>query len=237
MPVYAADPADPADHDALLDHFLDTHDDWDSWRPWSDDLAYATHETQTLRIERHHSAPATETAWTIAAYATPVSDRMWHLTATGATPTPMLQKLLHDLADGYGWDTAVGQSLDEASVTAATQPAADAGWKHTVQGRWIHWTAPNGEAGIQFDAFAAQRPNGALPTWLLWAGPTIDQPTWEIAASTHTPSTLLANLVETLAHGAVARPTTPLTPHAHQHTTPLPALPATAAKRTSSRPL
>ncbi|MEU7641808.1 DUF317 domain-containing protein [Streptomyces sp. NPDC039016] len=170
VPVFAAA---TADHDALLD----THDEWAGWRTWSDDLTYATHESQTLRIERDHSAPATETAWTIAAYQTPVSDRKRHLTATGATPTPMLQDLLHELADGHGWDTAVGQFLDEASIIATTQPATDAGWKHTFAGRWIRWISPNGEVGIQFDALAAQRPNGVLPTWLLWAGPTINHPT------------------------------------------------------------
>ncbi|MCE4941929.1 DUF317 domain-containing protein [Streptomyces sp. VTCC 41912] len=210
---------------------------WAGWRTWSADVTYATHESQTLPIERDHSAPATETAWTVAAYQTPVSDRMWHLTATGATPIPMLQDLLHELADGHGWDTPVGQFLDEASLIAATQPATDAGWQHTVEGRWMHWTAPNGEAGIQFDAFAAQRTNGVLPTWLLWAGPTIDHPTWEIAASTRTPSTLLANLAETLTHGTVARPTIPLTSHAHHRTTPPPELPGTAAKRANIRSL
>ncbi|WP_344575222.1 DUF317 domain-containing protein [Streptomyces lunalinharesii] len=229
-------PVDAADHDALLDHFLDTHDDWHMWRPWSEDLTYATHESQTLRIERDHSAPARETAWTVAAYETPVSDRIWHLTATGATPSPVLQDLLTNLADGTGWDTSVGQFLDEASVIAATQPATDAGWKHTIAGRWIHWTSPNGDAGIQFDAFAAQRPNGALPTWLLWAGPAIDHPTWEIAASTHTPSTLLADLAETLAQGAITRPTADLSPPAHHHTASPPVPPAPAVKRTNSRP-
>ncbi|MFB7630535.1 DUF317 domain-containing protein [Streptomyces sp. NPDC056149] len=234
MPAYAAD---PGDHDALLDSFLDAHDDWHRWRTWSGELTYITHESQTLRIEHDDSAPATETAWTIAAYDTPVSDRMWHLTATAATPTHVLQDLLHDLADGHGWDTAVGQCLDEASVIATTQPATDAGWKHTVEGRWMHWTTPNAEAGVQFDTFAAQRPNGILPTWLLWAGPTIEQPTWEIAASTHTPTTLLANLAETLTHGTSTRQTTSLSQHtARRHTAPPPALPTPAAKRASGRP-
>ncbi|WP_369015708.1 DUF317 domain-containing protein [Streptomyces gottesmaniae] len=47
------------------------------------------HESQTLRIERVHEAHPRETAYTVAAYETPVSDRMWHLTATGATPAPV----------------------------------------------------------------------------------------------------------------------------------------------------
>ncbi|MEV8293126.1 DUF317 domain-containing protein [Streptomyces rochei] len=83
VPVYLAD---AGDHDALLDTFLDTHGEFQKWRTWSDDTTHATHESQTLRIERVHETPAHETAWTVAAYETPVSDRMWVLSATGATP-------------------------------------------------------------------------------------------------------------------------------------------------------
>ncbi|MEW2386772.1 DUF317 domain-containing protein [Streptomyces venezuelae] len=64
----------------------------------------------------------------------PVSDRMWVLTATGATPAPVLRELLNHLADGGGWDTAIGTPVDEKMVTAATRPLSVAGWKHTVDG-------------------------------------------------------------------------------------------------------
>ncbi|WP_443059662.1 DUF317 domain-containing protein [Streptomyces sp. NBC_00443] len=63
----------------------------------------------------------------MAAYETPVSDRMWHLTATGATPAPVMEQLLNHLADGDGWDTAIGTPVDEKMFTAATQPLSDAG--------------------------------------------------------------------------------------------------------------
>ncbi|MEV0372492.1 DUF317 domain-containing protein [Streptomyces sp. NPDC050636] len=144
----------------------------------------------------------------MAAYETPVSDRMWHLTATAATPAPVLQTLLHHLAEGDGWDTAVGAPVDEKSVTAATKPLTEAGWKHTVNGRWIRWTSPAQEAGVQFDAFAAQKPNSTLATWTIWAGPSLNHPTWTLTASPHTPSSLLADLAENVAHGTgTARPT------------------------------
>ncbi|MGW4914006.1 DUF317 domain-containing protein [Streptomyces sp. NPDC004270] len=120
--------------------------------------------SQTLRIERVHETPAHETAWTVAAYETPVSDRIWVLTATGATPAPVLQDLLIHLADGEGWDTVIGAPVDERMVTSATQPLSDAGWQHTVDGRWIRWTSPDGNAGAQFDAFTAQQPNQNLAT-------------------------------------------------------------------------
>lgn len=206
VPVYLAD---AGDHDALLDTFLDAHGEFEKWRTWSDDTTHAIHELQTLRIERVHETPDHETAWIVAAYETPVSDRMWVLTATGATPAPVLEELLNHLADGDGWDTTVGASVDEKMVTAATQPLSDAGWKHTVNGRWIRWTSPAGDAGIQFDAFTAQHPSQNLGTWTIWAGPDPDRPTWTVTTSPRTPSALLADLTEHLAHGVGTRKTPP----------------------------
>ncbi|MET9839518.1 DUF317 domain-containing protein [Streptomyces virginiae] len=133
------------------------HAELDRERTWSDETTHAIYESQTLRIECVHEAHPRETAWTVAAYETPVSDRMWHLTATGATPAPVLQTLLHHLAEGDGWDTAVGGQVEEKTVAAATRPHTDAGWEHTVDGRWIRWTNLTGDAGVQFDAFAAQK--------------------------------------------------------------------------------
>lgn len=142
----------------------------------------------------------------MAAYETPVSDRMWHLTATGTTPAPVLQTLLHHLADGDRWDTAIGSPITDKTVTAATKPLTDAGWQHTVDGRWLRWTNASQDAGVQFDAFAAQNPNSPLATWTVWAGPSINQPTWAACASVYTPANLLADLAEELAHGTGTRP-------------------------------
>ncbi|MER5202183.1 DUF317 domain-containing protein [Streptomyces sp. NPDC002825] len=233
VPAYAAD---AGDHDALLNEFLNTHGDWEKWRTWSDHTTHAIHESQTLRIERIHEGHPRETAWTVAAYETPVSDRMWHLTATGATPAPVLQGLLDHLADGDGWDTAVGAPVDEKTVSAATKPLADAGWKHTVDGRWIHWTSPGADAGVQFDAFAAQHPNQVLATWTVWAGPSLAHATWTLTASPHTPSSLLADLSESLAHRTGTRhpPATARELRTNLGTTP-PATPATPAGPSLSR--
>ncbi|MFI7352011.1 DUF317 domain-containing protein [Streptomyces sp. NPDC049936] len=204
VPIYLAD---TGNHDALLDTFLDDHGEFEKWRTWSDDTTHAIHESQTLRIERVHESSAHETAWTVAAYETPVSERMWVLTATGATPAPLLQDLLTHLADGEGWDTALGAPVNEKRVTEATQPLSSAGWKHTVDGRWIRWTSSDGNAGIQFDAFAAQHPSQNQATWTIWAGtsPAQGRPTWSITASPQTPSSLLASLAESLAHESGTR--------------------------------
>ncbi|MFI6012137.1 DUF317 domain-containing protein [Streptomyces sp. NPDC051243] len=101
---------------------LTQHAGLDRERTWSDETTHAIHESQTLRSERVHETPAHETAWTVAAYETPVSDRMWVLTVTDATPAPVIEELLNHLADGKGWDTAIGAPVDEKMVTAATQP-------------------------------------------------------------------------------------------------------------------
>lgn len=233
VPAYLAD---AGDHDALLDAFIDSHSEWERWRTWSDETTHAIHESQTLRIERVHESPAHETAWTVAAYETPVSDRMWVLTATGATPAPMLEELLNHLAEGDGWDAAIGAPVDEKMVTAATQPLSDAGWKHTVDGRWIRWTSPAGDAGVQFDAFTAQHPSQNLATWTVWAGPDPDRPTWTLTASPHTPSSLLADLSETLAHETGTRHPPTATPERRTNlVTSPPTTPAVAATPAASR--
>ncbi|MDX3850437.1 DUF317 domain-containing protein [Streptomyces sp. AK02-01A] len=229
VPAYLAN---AGDHDALLDTFLDAHGEWEKWRTWSDETTHAIHESQTLRIERVHEAPAHETAWTVAAYATPVSDRMWVLTATGAAPASVIQELLDHLADGDGWDTAIGAPVDEKTVTAATQPLSDAGWKHTMDGRWIRWTSPTGDAGVQFDAFTAQHPSQNLATWTVWAGPDPGRPTWTLTASPHTPSSLLADLCETLAHETGTRQ---VQPAGRERGTILVTTPAVAANAAASR--
>ncbi|TLQ42591.1 DUF317 domain-containing protein [Streptomyces marianii] len=235
VPAYAAD---PGDHDSILDQFLAAHGDWEKWRTWSDDTTHAIHESQTLRIERVHEAHPRETAWTVAAYESPVSERMWHLTATASTPAPLLQTLLKHLAEGDGWDTAIGGPINEKTVAAATKPLTDAGWEHTVDGRWIRWTNLTGDAGVQFDAFAAQKANSPLATWTVWAGPSIDQPTWTVTASPHAPTSLLADLTETIAHETgTRRADTATRPRSVYLRTAPPANPSTATGPLVSRRL
>ncbi|MFJ3592897.1 DUF317 domain-containing protein [Streptomyces sp. NPDC090231] len=145
----------------------------------------------------------------------------------------MLQELLNHLADG--WDTAI-TPVDEKTVTTATQPLTDAGWKHTVDGRWIRWTSPAADAGIRFDAFTAQHPTQNLATWTIWAGPTPDRPTWTITASPHTPSSLLSDLSETLAHDTgLRRSPTAGTGRRTSLVTSPPAIPAVTAGPAASR--
>ncbi|UQA92314.1 DUF317 domain-containing protein [Streptomyces halobius] len=47
-------------------------------------------ESLTLRVLFDHDAESRDTKWTIAAYESPVSDRIWHATATAATPVEIV---------------------------------------------------------------------------------------------------------------------------------------------------
>jgi len=206
VPVYAAE---PGDHEALLNTFLDSQGEWEKYRTWSDDTTIANHETLTLRAEYVHDADPGDTNWTIAAYESPVGARLWHATATSTTPTELVRALLDTLASESAWGTR--SSVSERTITEATRPLADAAWKQTIDGRRIRWTTPNGDAaGVQFDAFAAQaRPDSPLPTWTLWGGNHVDRPTWAIRFSPHTPAAVLQDLTLELAHGTGTRQTVP----------------------------
>lgn len=135
VPTYAADPG------ARLEEFLAAHGEWQKSSTWSDDTTHAIHESQTLRIERvHEAAPAD--LLDRRRVRNPVSERMWHLTATDTAPAPVLQALLNQLAGTDTWETALGSPITDKTVTEATRPLTDAGWKHTVDGRWIRWPLP-----------------------------------------------------------------------------------------------
>ncbi|MYS36678.1 uncharacterized protein DUF317 [Streptomyces sp. KhCrAH-43] len=194
VPIYLAD---PGNHETLRNSFLDSNPEFEKRRTWSDETTYAIHESQTLRIEHIHNMDAREIAWTMAACETPVPDRMWHLTATGSTPAPVLQELLNHLADGGGRDTAVGAPVDERTVAAAVRPLTAANWEHASDGHGIRWTAPDGRAGLRFHPLTS-RHSQSQAIWTVWSGPTPGVPSWTVAASSHTPSSLLAGLSHTL---------------------------------------
>ncbi|CQR61880.1 DUF317 domain-containing protein [Streptomyces leeuwenhoekii] len=194
VPAYAAD---PGDHDAIFEEFLAAHDDWEKWRTWSDDTTHAIHESQTLRIEHLHEADPQATSWTVAAYETPVSERMWHLTATGATPAPILKALLTVLVSDDALESD-GDLIREKTVTEITRPLADVGWQHTNQGSYLHWKPQEGDVRLTLDA---QSPSNTLATWRIWAGQDVHRPEWTVSASSYTPAAVLSHLAGELAYG------------------------------------
>ncbi|NUK21949.1 DUF317 domain-containing protein [Streptomyces lunaelactis] len=212
VPAYAAYAADAGDHDTILDQFLAAHPDWEKWRTWDDESTVANHESLTLRALFDHEAQGRDAKWTLAAYETPVSERLWHATAAASTPVDIVRTMLNSVASEAAWGPAAG--LAETTITQATCPLADAGWKQTIEGRYIRWEAPGDEAaGIQFDAFAAgQRPGSLLPTWTVWGGNAVHQPTWALELSSHFPEPLLQDIAFELAEGQGVRSVRPAPP-------------------------
>lgn len=205
VPAYAAD---PGDHEKLLASLLEEQNEWEKYRTWGDDTTIANHESLTLRALFDHGAQGRDTKWTLAAYETPVSERLWHATAAASTPVGIVHTMLNSAASDSAWGPAA--SVAEA-ITQATRPLADADWRQPIEGRYIRWEAPGEEAaGIQFDAFAAgQRPGSLMPTWTVWGGNAVHQPTWTLELSLRFPEPLLQDIAFELAEGGALRSVRP----------------------------
>ncbi|MBD0748107.1 hypothetical protein BG418_04950 [Streptomyces sp. CBMA152] len=226
VPVYAAD---PGDHEALLNKFLEEQGEWEKYRTWEDSTTVANHESLTLRAIFDHDAVGRETKWTFAAYETPVSDRLWHGTATASTPTAIVSALLDAVATENAWGRSISKSAAEIAITKATSPLTDAGWKHTIDGRYITWEAPRSQGGgVQFDAFAAQKADSPLPAWTVWGGHAVHQPTWALQLSAHAPAALVQYIAFEMAEGQGTRLIRPATPDGPALRTPQAAAPVAA---------
>ncbi|MFD9409401.1 DUF317 domain-containing protein [Streptomyces sp. NPDC059989] len=201
VPVYANG---PGDHEALLNDFFTTHGEWEKWRP-HDETTIASHESLTLRVEFLHDASHGDSAWTIAAYESPVGERLWHATATPATPVAIMRTLLNSLSTDDVWGRGPGTPVKEEDLAQASRPLEDAGWPLKVGARLIDWTAPTTDgAGLRFDTLVKQ--GNVLPAWTIWVGSTVDSPTWAIHLSTHAPTSLIQDVTFEPAHGYSHRP-------------------------------
>ncbi|WP_164551852.1 DUF317 domain-containing protein [Streptomyces sp. WAC 01529] len=117
-----------------------------------------------------------------------------------------MSALLDSVATENAWNSGLSPTAPETAITEATRPLTDAEWKHTIDGRYITWEAPGPqEAGIQFDAFAAQKDNGLLPTWTIWGGHAVHQPAWALQLSPNTPATLVQYIAFEMAEGQGTR--------------------------------
>ncbi|MEV0445553.1 DUF317 domain-containing protein [Streptomyces spectabilis] len=227
VPAYAAD---PGDHEALLDKFLESQGEWEKYRTWEDWTTVANHESLTMRVLFDHDAQGRDTRWTFAAYESPVGDLLWHAKATASTPTEIISALLDTLAAENDWGRSLFPTTASA-ITEATSPLIDADWKHTIDGRHITWEAPGPQAGgVQFDAFAAQQANSSLPTWTIWGGHAVHQPHWSLQLSAHIPAGLVQHVTFEMAEGRGVRLTHPTAtdkpaPHTPQTPAPVAAAP------------
>ncbi len=182
-------------HEALLNDFLDSHGEWEKWRTWSDETTHAVHESLVLRAEFIHEADSDAPQWKIAAYESPVGARLWHAVSTATVPVEIMRALLDSLASADATEIAAGSQVSESTIGEATRPLTDAGWEHTVDGRWIRWQAPGGHpVGVQFDAFAAQAHHGALPAWTFWGGDDASTPRWALHFSPRAAASVLQDV-------------------------------------------
>ncbi len=190
-PAYAAG---PGDHDEVLRTFLDTHSEWTRWRTWSDHTTHLVHDEQTLRIERVHETTRGDTAWKIAAYESPVSDRLWRLSLSTDTPEPILRTVLDTLAD----NDLTSQALSQESITDITHPLLDAGWEHASDEHHQTWQLPHA-TGLQLNRSTSWNVDADI--WTFWGGPSIHYPAWTVTASRTTPREVLTALTEALSSG------------------------------------
>ncbi|MFC7908236.1 DUF317 domain-containing protein [Streptomyces nigra] len=199
--------AEAGDQEALLKGFLDSHEEWEKWRTRSDETTHAVHESLVLRAEFIHEAEPDDTQWKIAAYESPVGERLWHATASTTVPVEIMRVLLDSLASADAAEIAAGSQISEATIAEATRPLADAGWKHTIDGRSIRWQAPGDRLiSVQFDSFAAHAPHSALPAWTFRCGGDASSPQWALHFSPHAAASVLQDVALEVANGLTYKP-------------------------------
>ncbi|MEU4174720.1 DUF317 domain-containing protein [Streptomyces sp. NPDC026589] len=206
VPVYAADPADPA---AVLDRFLAGNSSWKKHKhhEWPGEATYALHESLVLRVElyHHHDAGPRDQIWTVAAYESPVGDRLWHATATAGTPEGVIMTLLKSLDDEHDWGSTTWAASTAPPDHKAVLPLADYSWKERTTESGPAWTSPDERCRLQRDRHA---------TWTASGGTEPDRPAWTMQLSQRTPPEVIQQIVFELAEGqGPRRPGTPRAPH------------------------
>ncbi|MBB5937669.1 DUF317 domain-containing protein [Streptomyces zagrosensis] len=100
----------------MLEQFLAENSSWEKHYQWPGEATYALHESLVLRVELYHhpGAGPRDELWTVAAYESPVGDRLWHATATAGTPEGIIMTLLKSLGDEHDWGST--------TWTASTAP-------------------------------------------------------------------------------------------------------------------
>ncbi|MEV3898409.1 DUF317 domain-containing protein [Streptomyces anulatus] len=191
VPVYAADPADPA---AVLARFLAGNSSWEKHHEWPGEATYALHESLVLRVELYHHRDAgpRDEIWTVAAYESPVGDRLWHATATAGTPEGIIMTLLKSLDDEHGWGNTTWAASTAPPDRKAVLPLADYSWKERTTESGPAWTSPDERFRLQHDRHA---------TWTASGGTEPDRPAWTVQLSQRTPPEVIQQIVFELAEG------------------------------------
>ncbi|MYR39681.1 DUF317 domain-containing protein [Streptomyces sp. SID4944] len=205
VPVYAADPANAP---AVLDRFVTDHPEWHKHHQWPAEATYALHESLTLRVELYHGhAPGPQDEmWTIAAYESPVSDHLWHATATATagTPAAVITTLLASLTDEHDWSSTTWATSTAHPDRKPALPLADYSWQETTTETGAVWTSPDEGCHLQRNQSEWEAGNQS----------------WTVQFSQHTPPEIIQQVVFELAEGRGPRLDASRAPHPP---TPLPA--------------
>lgn len=173
--------AGPGEHEQFLNTFLEANTDWERYRTWSDETTIVNHESLALRAEFDHEARhRTDTAWTIAAYESPVGERRWHSTITATAPVTFVRSLMEGLTDAP-W----------SSAEAPSSPLREAGWTEDHSSRTT-WRAP--DLSLAFE----HNPHGVDDRWTAYGGADPNHPAWAIRLSATTAPEVLARLTTKL---------------------------------------
>lgn len=191
VPVYAADPAEPA---TLLDRFLADRREWSKHHQWPAEATYALHEELPLRVELYHAHDAgpRDVIWTVAAYESPVGDRLWHATATAGTPEGVITTLLDSLTDEHDWSSTTWAASTASPDRKAALPLADYSWVESTTETGAAWTSPDGACRLRRD-----RDNG----WEAVGGTDTHALSWAVRFSQHAPPEIVQQLAFELAEG------------------------------------
>ncbi|MGW3835094.1 DUF317 domain-containing protein [Streptomyces microflavus] len=194
VPVYAADPANAA---AVLDRFVTDRPKWDKHHQWPSEATYALHEFLTLRVELYHAHDprSDDEMWTLAAYESPIGDRLWHATAT--TPTGVISTLLASLTDEHDWSSTPWAASTAHPDRKPALPLADYSWEETATETGSVWTSPDGGCRLQRDQIGWEAQGQS----------------WTVRFSQHTPPEIIQQVVFELAEGQGPRLDTYRAPH------------------------
>ncbi|KOG67253.1 MULTISPECIES: SPDY domain-containing protein [Streptomyces] len=149
--------------------------------------------------------------WRINAYTDPFGQPTWGACFNDRCPTEFVHAFTTALAAAYeqGPDTCLARPVpgaDDHDPFLAVVPLLAQGWQ-VDRPRWGVFAvqAPDGHAALEFTTGDLD-PEAELSTrdarWQLWAGESVDRPTWYATASTDTPVALLTAVTQCVADPA-----------------------------------
>ncbi|MFI0711359.1 DUF317 domain-containing protein [Streptomyces inhibens] len=194
-------------------YILQTHHaEPDRERTWDEDSTVANHQSLTLRALFDHEAQGRDTKWTLAAYETPVSERLWHATAAASTPAELCSPCSTPLrASQHGAQPPAlrrppsRRRRARSPTRAGSRPSrvATSTGKPPAKVPQASSSTPSPQDSASAAPCRHGRCGAATPS---------NQPTWALELSSHFPTPLLQDIAFELAEGQGVRTIRPAPP-------------------------